>query len=49
MSTGPRDPRSIGAMGFEGQIHIVFGAADNHGAMWAARQRVLDTLIVEFA
>jgi biotin carboxylase len=34
--------------GYDGRIYSVFGSADDHDAMWAARQRILDTLIVEF-
>lgn len=34
--------------GYDGRIYTVFGSADDHAAMWTARQRVLDTLAVEF-
>lgn len=35
--------------GYEGRIYLVYGAADDHDAMWAARRRIQETLTVEFS
>jgi biotin carboxylase len=35
--------------GYDGRLYSIYGVADDHAEMWAARRRVLQTVAVEFA
>ena len=35
--------------GYDGRFYSVYGAADDHAGMWAARRRVRQTVAMEFA
>jgi len=47
VNRGPGDPLDW-RDGYDSRLYSVYGRADDHEAMWAARRRIKDTVVAEF-